>query len=147
MSKILLIISAFFLLVFSGCGSSVQMVNVILQCDENCNENNAIVVKIYQLKNSEKFRHSSFESLLKNPDAALGDDLIPNSKYEKTLIPNENIQLGDLEIKKEAAYLGIMGDFYSPAKDGWQQIIPIDSDLENLTILIHENSLSSQRID
>jgi type VI secretion system VasD/TssJ family lipoprotein len=140
MKYLLLILFLFSLLFINGCGGA-QTISIDMNCDKNCNGNNAIVVKIYQLKNADKFRNASFESLISNPEEILGDDLIPNSKYEKTLIPDETFQVSEYEIKPEAAYLGIVGDFYSPAKDSWQQVI-LASDIDNLKIMIHENSLS-----
>jgi len=148
MKKLSLIFVIYITLVlFAGCGSSIQTVNFDLRCDDDCNDNNAIVVKIYQLKNADKFKYASFESLVRNTEAILGDDLIPNSKYEKTLVPGEVYQLKEIEIKNDALYLGVVGDFFSPAKDGWLQIIPTDSDLENLEIIIHKNALSLQNKD
>ena len=133
----------FFSGLFYGCGGGTQTLEVLLHCDDDCNENNAIVVKIFQLKNSDKFEHSSFESLLKNPDGTLGEDLIPGAKYEKTMIPGEEFQLDNLELKPDASYLGIIGDFNSPAKNDWMQVVPINSDLDNLKILVHKNFLST----
>jgi len=148
MKKLFLIFPVYTLLILIlGCGSGIHTVNFYLQCDNDCNDNNAVVVKIYQLKNADKFRYASFESLMKNTEATIGDDLIPNSKYEKTLVPGETYRLKEIEIKNDALFLGVVGDFFSPAKDGWMQVIPIDSDLENLEIIIHKNSLSFQNKD
>ncbi len=134
------------LILITGCGSSVQTIRVDLTCDDNCNENNAIVVKIYQLKNADKFRNASFESLIFNPEEILGDDLIPDSKYEKTLIPGESFQINEYEIKPEAGYIGIVGDFHSPAKDSWLQVISA-YDIDELNIMVHENSISFTKED
>lgn len=132
----------FFNLILIGCGGGPQTINVNLLCNENCNNNNAVVVKIYQLKNAEKFRHANFESLVRNPDELLADDLIPNTKIEKLLVPNESHDFNELEIKNDAAFLAVIGDFHSPSLDGWKQLIPIDSDLKNIKVKISENSLS-----
>lgn len=144
-------INSFFYLIFLagliGCGGGLQTINVNLQCDGNCNDNNAVVVKIYQLKSADKFRHASFESLQRNAEDVLSDDLIPNSKYEKLMVPNESFKLKDLTINKDAKYLGIVGDFHSPAKDGWLQVIPLNSDIDNLSIMIHENYLTYKTND
>ncbi|QQS36597.1 MAG: type VI secretion system lipoprotein TssJ [Ignavibacteriales bacterium] len=132
---LLLIINA------AGCGgSSTMMVN--MSCDENCNNNNAVVIKIFQLKSADKFRTASFESLLRSPESVLGDDMIANAKYEKLMVPNENFNLNELEIKSDAMFLGIVGDFHSPAKDGWLQVVSLEDGPDELKILIHENSLS-----
>lgn len=125
----------------AGCGGS-SSVSLNMLCDENCNNNNAVVIKVFQLKSADKFRTASFESLLRSPESVLGDDLIPNGKYEKLMVPNENFSLEELEIKTDAMFLGVVGDFHSPAKDGWQQLISLEDSPGELKIMIHENSLS-----
>jgi len=146
MKQSLLFLFFYSLIFITGCGSSVQTINIDMTCDENCNENNAIVVKIYQLKNADNFRNASFESLIFNPEEVLGDDLIPDSKYEKTLIPGESFQINEYEIKPEAGYIGIVGDFHSPAKDSWFQVVSA-YDIDKLNIMVHENSISITKED
>ena len=139
MKNLLLILFLTSSLIITGC-SGVQTISVDMNCDVNCNENNAIVVKIYQLKNADKFRNATFESLIFKPEEILGDDLIP-SKYEKALIPGESFQIEEYEINTDAVYLGIVGDFHSPAKDSWFQVVTAN-DIDNLNITVHENSIS-----
>ena len=146
MRSIFIILFFSTLILTTGCGSSVETINVDMTCDDNCNESNAIVVKIYQLKNADKFRNASFESLISNPEEVLGDDLIPDSKYEKTLIPGEFFQVNEYEIKPEAVYIGIVGDFHSPAKDSWLQVLQTE-EIDKLNISIHENSISFTKED
>jgi len=126
----------------SGCGGGNEMIQINLFCDENTNGGNAVVVTVYQLTNADKFRFSSFESLTKNPEATLGSDLVANSKFDRTMVPGESFQLDELEIKKEAAFLGIIADFHSPSADGWQQLIPLNNGIDELIISVHENSIS-----
>jgi type VI secretion system VasD/TssJ family lipoprotein len=77
------------LLILSGCGGSNSL-QVDFRCSEDCNNSNVIVVRMYQLKNAERFKFASLESLIRKPEETLGEDLIPNSKFEKILAPNEN---------------------------------------------------------
>ena len=142
MIKILFITLTISLLLFVHCGGGTRTLRIDVHSDENANSGNAVVVTIYQLINADKFRFASFESLMKKPEETLGSDIMPNSKYERTLVPGEIFQLKEHEIKSDAAYLGVIADFHSPAKDGWQQIISLDSDFDQLKISIHENSLS-----
>jgi type VI secretion system protein VasD len=135
-----MILFLYSLILITGCGG-VQKISVDMTCADNCNESNAIVIKIYQLKNVDRFRNSTFESLIYKPEEILGDDLIPDSKYEKTLIPGESFQINEYEIKSDAGYLGIVGDFYSPAKNSWFQVVPV-TDVDELNIMVHENSIS-----
>lgn len=130
------------LIFFYGCGGGPQLLDLNVNCDDDCNSNHAVVVKIYQLKNSDRFRYASFEALLRNPEEILSSDLIPASKYENTLIPGEEINISEMKIDPEAAYLGIVADFYSPANDNWHQVIPLNPDIDKVKIKIHSNSLS-----
>ena len=130
---------------FTGCGSGIQTINVALSSNVDANGGNAVVIKIYQLTNNDKFLYANRNSLLKNAEETLANDLIPNSIIEKTMVPDDNYDLNELELNKDTAFLGVLGDFYSPAKDGWKLIIPVDSDTEHLKILILENSLSLQK--
>ena len=132
------------LLIIWGCGGA-QIVNFNLTCDNDCNGNNAIVVRIYQLKNSDKFTHASFESLVRNPESTLADDLIPDSKFEITLVPTQTFKLKDYKIRDGAKYIGIIGDFHSPATDEWLQVIPVNSDINAVKILVHKNYLSVEK--
>jgi len=141
MKKIALLLYITAIIIFSGCGGGGETISVSLQCDSDCNENNAVVVKIYQLRNADKFTHASFESLVRNPDETLGDDLITGGKFEKLMTPDESFPINEYEINKDAAYIGIVGDFHTPAKDGWFQVIPV-KDIDDLIIRIHSNSLT-----
>ena len=129
------------LILLNGCGGA-RTVGVEVVSDNDANNGNAVVVTIYQLLNADKFRYASFESLMKNPEETLGSDVIPNSKYERTMIPGEKFKLDDYEIKPEATFLGVIADFHSPAKDGWQQLVDLSSGIDEMQISIHENSIS-----
>ena len=85
MKNFLFLFAVYGIVSFTGCGSSINTAKFDLICDGDCNGNNAIVIRIYQLNNADKFSHASFESLLRNPEATLASDLIPNSKFETTL--------------------------------------------------------------
>ncbi len=135
-------ISLIILFFLSGCGGGNELIKLSLKCDNNTNGGNAVVVTVYQLTNGDKFQFSGFESLTQNPEAALGTDLLINSKFEKTMVPGEVFSLDELEIKGEAAYLGIVADFHSPSPDGWKQLIPLAEDFDHLIISVHENSIS-----
>jgi len=142
MKNILIISLLFFSLYITGCGGGPQTINLNLHCNENCNNDNAVVIRIYQLKNAEKFRHASFESLMRNPEELLGDDIIPNTKIEKLLVPEETHEFSNVELKSDASFVAILGDFHSPSADGWKQVISVNPDLKNIKVTILENSLS-----
>jgi len=130
-----------------SCGGGKDTIQITLNCDENANSGNAVVINLYQLTNPDKFRLSSFESLTKTPEATLGADLIANSEIERTMVPGGTIDLNEIELKQEAAFVGVIADFHSPSSDGWQILIPINEDLKRFVISIHENSISVQKED
>lgn len=133
-----------FILYFTSCGSGIQTINIDLISDVNANGGNAVVIKIYQLTNNDKFLYASRNSLLKNAQETLANELIPPF-IEETIIPDKNYEFKELEISKDAAFIGVVGDFHTPSKDGWRLIISVDSDIDYLKILILENSLSLQK--
>ena len=129
-----------FIIFLSGCGSPTT--NIILKSTDDSNEMNAVQLKIVQLKSAEKFKLASREALLRNPDETLGDDLIPNSKVEKIMIPGETFSLENVELSEETKYIGIFGDFFSPATDGWSQLIDVSEGKDEIKIVIGKNFLS-----
>jgi type VI secretion system VasD/TssJ family lipoprotein len=132
----------FLLVLFSGCGGGKDFIQVSLKSYDDSNGGNAVVVTIYQLTNADKFQLASFESLTKNAAATLGSDLISNSTFEKTMVPGESFNLDELEIKNEAAFLGIIADFHTPSADGWQQVVTLKNSIDKVVISVHENSIS-----
>jgi len=133
-----------FMIYFTGCGSGIQTINIDLSSDINANGGNTVVIKIYQLTNDDKFRYADFKSLWRNAEETLANELIPPF-IEETIIPDKNYEFKELEISKDAAFIGVVGDFHTPSKDGWRLIISVDSDIDYLKILILENSLSFQK--
>ncbi len=132
-----------FILYFTSCGSGIQTINIDLISDANANGGNAVVIKIYKLTNDDKFRYADLNSLWQNAEETLANELIPTIK-EETIVPNKIFELKEFELSKDAAFIGVVGDFYSPSNDDWKLIIPVDSDIDYLKILILENSLFRQ---
>jgi len=130
-----------------GCGSGKEMIQIILECDENANGGNAVVVTLYQLTSADKFRLLNFEALIKTPEISLGSDLVINSKFERTMVPGETLDLNELEIKNGAVFLGVIADFHSPAPEDWKYLIPLNKDIDKLIISVHENSIAVQKAD
>ncbi len=145
MYKYILPIIYCFSLILFGCGGGTQTVKVNLKCNDDCNGNNAIVVSIYQLKSADKFRNASFESLLRDPVTTLAGDLLPDSKFQITLVPGQIYQLKKYTVQKDAVYIGVVGDFHSPANDGWLKVIPVTSGINPLNIIVHKNYLTVQK--
>ena len=133
-------LTLFVVFLISNCGGGKETVEINLNCDENSNAGNAVVVTVYQLKTEKVFSLSDFKALSKNPEATLGSDLV--WREEKTMIPGEEMKLENYEIMEGVKYLGIIADFYSRPANGWQQLVPLSEDINSVLINIHENSLS-----
>jgi len=134
------IIISFILLIITGCGNPT--VNILMKSADDSNDMNAIQIKIFQLRSSEKFKLASRESLLRNAEETLGKDLIPNSIIEKIMIPGESFYLEDLQLNDETKYIGVIGDFYQHAKNSWSQLIDISKGNDDIKITIGKNFLS-----
>jgi type VI secretion system VasD/TssJ family lipoprotein len=128
------------LIILPGCGS--PSINIMLKSTEDSNEMNAVQMKIFQLRSAEKFKLASRESMLRNADETLGEDLIPNTKIEKIMIPGESFSLENVELSEETKFIGVIGDFFSPAKDNWSQLIDVSEGKDEIKIIIGKNFLS-----
>lgn len=129
-----------FIFLLTGCGN--QTVNILMQSTSDSNEMNAVQIKIYQLKSSEKFLLANRESLLRAPEETLGEDLIPNTKVQKIMIPGEIYNLENIEVSEETKLIGIVGDFFSPAQDSWSQLVDITEKQDNIKVIIGKNFLT-----
>lgn len=113
-----------------GCGSATRDVRVALVSTKSLNAIEAgsglpVMVRIYQLRDRDKFENASFKSLWKKDREFLGDDLV--SRKDLTLHPDSEI-LVDLavEVKKGADYLGIMALFRNPEGNSWRKVLSSD---------------------
>lgn len=127
----------------SGCGA--ETVNVTMKSSDDCNEKNAVVVKIFQMTSDEKIKRATRDALMRDMDAILANDLIPNTKIEKTLIPGSVISFDDIEIKEGAAFVGFIADFHAPATDGWLLIFALDSGGDDIKVLVERNYLALEK--
>ena len=127
----------------SACGAAT--VNITMKSSEDCNGKNAVVVKVFQLKSDEKIRRSTRDAITRNLETTLASDLVPNTKVEKTMIPGEAIFIRDITIQKEAAFIGFVADFHSPATDGWLLVFPLSSGEDDIKVLVEKNYLALEK--
>lgn len=124
--QIILISAAFiFLISIWACGKKV--LNISLIGGKKLNKENAVVVRIYQLKSADNFQLSTKESFWRGKDSdieLLKNELIPNSRQELILHPNEERRF-PIEIDPETKFIGVAADFNKPDKDKWRYFIPI----------------------
>ena len=89
---------------------------------------------------------ASRESLLRNPEETLGEDLVPNSKVQKIMIPGESYEIENIDVFEKTKLIGIVGDFFSPAKDSWSQLIDITEGQDNIKVIIDKNFITVTEI-
>jgi type VI secretion system protein VasD len=77
----------------------------------------ATVVRVYQLKSSNKISEASFEEVLDKDKEVLADDLL--GVDEVTLHPSERLD-SPLARKDGAQYLAVVGLFRQPAGTSWR---------------------------
>ena len=94
-----------------------------------------VMVRIYQLRDRDKFENASFRSLWKQDREFLGDDLV--SRKDLILHP-ESETLVDLavEVKKGVEYVGIMALFRNPEGNSWRKVL--SSDLSGIPFMTPE---------
>ena len=109
-----------FLILFSGCIR--QNVKFSIKCLSDCNENNTIRLRFYQLKGKDNFNLVKPESIwLMNDEKALGGDFIdkkeivvsPVDKYPRVII---------MKLDKNTEYIGVAANFYHPDLGKWKYL-------------------------
>ena len=123
----IILISAVFIFIISILTCGKKVLNVSLIGGKRLNGENAVVVRIYQLKSADKFQLATKESFWKGKDSdieLLKNELIPNSRQELILRPNEERRF-PIEIEPDTKFIGVAADFNKPDKDRWRYFIPI----------------------
>lgn len=123
-----------------SCSSATRDVRVALVSTRSLNAMEAgsglpVMVRIYQLRDRDKFENASFRSLWKQDREFLGDDLV--SRKDLILHP-ESETLVDLavEVKKGVEYVGIMALFRNPEGNSWRKVL--SSDLSGIPFMTPE---------
>lgn len=84
-----------------------------------------VIVRVYQLRNKDKFEKARFTALWKNDKETLESDLV--ERKELTLHPEAQIVVElEVEIKKGVEYIGVLGLFRRPDNDASKKIITTD---------------------
>ena len=104
-----------------------------------------VLVRVYQLRAKEKFQQATFKTLWKSDKEALEGDLL--ERKEITIQPGAETELDvDLEVKRGAAYIGVMALFRQPNAEGWKQVVPAQSSAMNpltpkVKLVLNNNTL------
>lgn len=124
LSVIHVLFTALFVLLTSFCSSNYKNVKISFSPTDNCNKGNPVIVRIHQLLSDATFQTLTIESYLKDPATALGTDQI-GKPIEKTIYPGTTLNLDELKISKEAAFIAVIADFYESGGDQWRLIEPV----------------------
>ena len=112
----------------AGCG--VRDVRVTLLPAQRLNPDDSgaplsVIVRLYQLKNRERFERADFRALWKNDEKVLEGDLL--ERKEVTVYPETKTSV-ELQVdqKKGVQFLGVMALFRKPEGELWRQITSSD---------------------
>lgn len=80
-----------------------------------------LVVRIYQLRNKDRMEQADFQSLWKQDQDVLGEDLVDRREF--TLHPNSKTLI-EIDRMEGAEYVAVMGLFRSPDdnRNNWRQV-------------------------
>jgi type VI secretion system protein VasD len=113
-----------------GCGSGVKDVRVTLLPTNRLNPDESgaplsVIVRVYQLRNRERFERADFRALWKNDEKVLEGDLL--ERKEITVYPDTKTSV-ELQVdqKKGVQFLGIMALFRKPQGELWRQVTSSD---------------------
>ena len=101
-----------------------------------------VVVRIYYLKNADKFSRADFTALWDDDFGALGDDRI--SVVEKTLNPTQQltVSLARSDAAKAATAIGVVANFCRAGDGCWRRTVALDDDEVKLRVHLDEGCLS-----
>ena len=108
------------LAMLSGCGTPAVKVGVSSTANLNMNADNQplpVVVRIYQLSDSQAFENASFDDLWKHDLVTLGDSLV--MREEITMDPAFQKRI-TMPRHDQAKYIAAMAVFRDPGEDGWK---------------------------
>jgi type VI secretion system protein VasD len=113
-----------------GCGSGVKDVRVTLLPTDRLNPDElgaplSVIVRVYQLRNKERFERADFRALWKNDEKVLEGDLL--ERKEVTVYPDTKTSV-ELQVdkKKGVQFLGVMALFRKPEGELWRQVTSSD---------------------
>ncbi|GJM44551.1 MAG: hypothetical protein DHS20C21_13930 [Gemmatimonadota bacterium] len=142
--RLLLLIAVGSALATGGCASIDKLTLTTAARLNTCDgsEPHPVVVRIYYLKNSARFKAADFPSLWDQDRNTLGDDRL--DLIEETLNPREELPLviKRSDEAKEATAIGIVANFCDPGEGCWRQVVPITGKKSDIRIHFDEGCLS-----
>ncbi len=90
-----------------------------------------VLIKVYQLRNPQRFENATFADLWQTDHHVLGSTLVNVS--QATVSPSSEIEL-DLAKYPQAHYLGVLAIFRQPGEAHWRLIKPLKQRMPLLPI-------------
>ncbi len=113
-----------------GCGSGIKDVRVTLLPTYRLNPDESgaplsVVVRVYQLRNRERFDRADFRALWRNDEKVLEGDML--ERREVTVYPETKASI-ELQVdqKKGVQFLGVMALFRRPEGEQWRRVVSSD---------------------
>ncbi len=113
-----------------GCGSGIKDVRVTLLPTYRLNPDESgaplsVVVRVYQLRNRERFDRADFRALWRNDEKELAGDVL--ERREVTVYPETKTSI-ELQVdqKKGVQFLGVMALFRKPEGELWRRVVSSD---------------------
>ena len=114
----------------AACGGGVKDVRVTLLPTERLNPDESgaplsVIVRVYQLKNKDRFERADFRALWKTDEKVLEGDLL--ERKEITVYPKKKTSV-ELQVdqKKGVQFLGVMALFRKPDGVLWREVTTSD---------------------
>jgi len=124
------ILSLIGVLTLLGCGGTPkQDVVLTLKATHDLNPDldgtpHSVVVRVYTLKEQDRFNKATFKDLWKHDRDTLGNDLL--AWKEITVHPDSQHPLElEVELKKGEGFLGVVAFFLEYQGKTWRQILPL----------------------
>ena len=112
-----------------GCSSDTKKWRLALTATQTLNQDDsgeALVVRVYQLREKDKFQRATFTELWKKDKELLEGDLL--DRKELTMHPDSETVLDlDLDVKHGAAFFGVMALFRKPDVMSWKELVPAET--------------------
>lgn len=103
---------------------------------------NAVVVKVYRLRNNATFLGAPYEALLDGAreKATLGQDLL--DVRELTLVPGQKLEFKE-KLPADTGYLAVAALFRTPAAERWRYTFPVDAvNVKGVIVGVHGCALT-----
>ena len=104
----------------TACSTSTLKITV--QADDTVNHSLPVLIRIYTLKNTQKFNEATFRELWHNDKSILGNSLVSQQSF--SIAPGAT-HIITLFKKSNTRFIGVVGLFCHPYNRHWRAITPM----------------------